>query len=295
MKYISTIFFSSLFLLACSKLQVPSVYFDVTTARSTYKKGDTITFNFTGNPDFISFYSDEPGIDYDFKNRNLLDGKTQVQFTSYKQNGAQLNSLQLLASTDFKNNYSKIGIQVGTWTDITARAILSTGADSTASGIIDITDFVNPYKQVYLAFRKMDASSLTLKPNQWTIRSFNVNVKLADSSLYPIATLGNAGWQAVDSLNSTFKWSISSSSLVCGGGTISSPANEDWVITKALSPLNVKPDVAIPIKWLDTKRTESYTYIYTTPGTYKLVFLASNQNITDKRVITKEIILVITN
>jgi Domain of unknown function (DUF5017) len=297
MKHLIHFLLLSFIFYSCSYEEVSNVVFDVTTEKTAYKKGDTVKFNFIGNPDFIGFYSGEQGFDYAFKDRTVLEGKAQMQFTTYKQNGTQLNSLQLLVSTDFKNVYdkNKLGIQSGKWTDITSRATLSDGADNTPSGVLDISDFASQYKQVYVAFRKMDASSPTLKPNQWTIKNFNLDVKLADGTLYPIANLSNAGWLAVDSLNSTYKWAISSTSLVCAGGNLNSPANEDWVITKALTPLNINADRAIPVKWLDTKRTPSYTYIYNTPGTYRVVFVASNQNIYDKKEITKEMTLVVTN
>ena len=295
MKYIFAIIFISICFISCVDNTVPAVDFEVTTEKTSYKVGDTITFNFKGNPDFISFYSGLSGFDYRHKERNHLEGTTQLQFTSYKQNGAQLNSLRLMVSTDFNGTYSKLGLQSGTWTDITDRATLSNGTDNTASGIVNISDFVTLDKNVFVAFRKMDEKSATLKPNQWTIRSFNMDVKLADNSLYPIANLSNAGWLAVDSLTSAIKWSITSTALVCAGGALNSAANEDWVITKALSPLNVAPDVAIPVKWVDIKRTESFQYIYKNPGTYEVVFVTSNQNVYDSKKIEKTIMLTITN
>lgn len=284
-------------IVSCVDNSVPAVDFDVQLAvqKDTFKVGDTITFNFKGNPDFISFYSGAPGFNYNYKDRNHLEGKTQLQFSSYKQNGAQLNSLRLMVSTDFNGTYTKLGLKSGTWTDITDRAVLSTGADNTPSGVVDVSDFVAPDKNVFFAFRKMDIQSATLLPNQWTIRSFNVDVKLADGTLYPNSNLSNAGWIAVDSLSSAIKWSVSSTALVCLGGKLNSAANEDWVITKALTPLNVAPDVAIPVKWVDIKRTNSYQYIYNAVGTYQLVFVATNQNLHDVKRIEKRMTITITN
>lgn len=297
MKYIIAILLIGVTLFSCIDNSVPSVDFDVklAVAKDTFKVGDTITFNFKGNPDYINFYPGIPGYNYSYQNRNLLTGKTQLQFKSYKQNGAQENSLRLLVSTDFNGTYSKAGLFLSTWTDITDRVTLSNGADNTPSGIADVSDFVAPDKNVFFAFRKIDTQSATLKPNQWTIRSFNVDVKLADSTLYPITNLTNAGWLAVDSLNSSIKWSISSTALVCAGGNLNSVPNEDWVITKALTPLNVTPDVAIPVKWIDIRPTVSYQYIFKTAGKYQLVFVASNQNLFDSKKVVRSLNLTITN
>jgi hypothetical protein len=49
------------------KVSVPSLEVSVTSA--TYKAGDTVTFNFKGNPDNITFYSGEPGHQYEHRDR----------------------------------------------------------------------------------------------------------------------------------------------------------------------------------------------------------------------------------
>lgn len=52
---------------ACEKELVPEpVSFDVTATDHDYQVGDTITFRISGNPDMITFYSGEPGANYDF-------------------------------------------------------------------------------------------------------------------------------------------------------------------------------------------------------------------------------------
>jgi hypothetical protein len=47
--------------ISCAKEKVATPSLEVATASLTYKAGDTVTFNFTGNPDNITFYSGEPG------------------------------------------------------------------------------------------------------------------------------------------------------------------------------------------------------------------------------------------
>ena len=282
-------------IVGCNKDEVAENYFTVSTEKTTYKKGEIINFNFSGNPDFISFYSGELGFNYENKDRNILNGKVELRFSTYMQSGMQLNSLQLLTSSNFNGSFTKVGLKTGTWTDITRRAVLSTGADNTASGVVDISDLVMPYKQMYFAFRKIDTNSPTLLPSQWTVKSFNLDVKLLDDSLFPIATLSNIGWTAIDSLNSTYKWTVSSTALISGGGGLNTPENEDWVVTKALTPLNVAPDITLPVKWIDAKRTDNFSYTYNIPGTYKAVFVTKNQNINSQQFKIKEILLTITN
>ncbi len=49
------------------KIEAPD--FDVTTSSTTYKVGDTITFNISGDPQNIVFWSGMPGNVYEYSDR----------------------------------------------------------------------------------------------------------------------------------------------------------------------------------------------------------------------------------
>lgn len=54
---------------SCKKELSPEpLSFNVTTAGNVYHAGDTVVFNFSGEPDIITFYSGEPGADYELRN-----------------------------------------------------------------------------------------------------------------------------------------------------------------------------------------------------------------------------------
>ncbi|WP_207420359.1 DUF5017 domain-containing protein [Desertivirga brevis] len=290
---------ASLILSSCDKdLSTPE--FEVSTRSTTFKKGELITFNISGNPDVIRFYSGEQGKKYEFSRRDSLKGKLLLQFSTFAQNsGSQENSLKILYSTDFKGAYNIAGVQAATWNDVTSKAILSNGTDNVPSGQIDLTNIVPATGPVYFAFRKRDEQSATQKPRAWTIRSFQLNLlNEQDNFSYPLTDLTNAGWTAVDVLNSTYRWAINltatSPALSIGGGNINTAANEDWVITKVLYPNAIKPDPAIPVKGVDTK-VESYSYSFATPGVYKLAFVASNMTPDKQKEVVKELELTITD
>ncbi|WP_207532134.1 DUF5017 domain-containing protein [Desertivirga arenae] len=291
--------FAALFLTACDK-SINSPDFNVSTDANTYKKGATVTFNISGNPDVIKFYSGEQGKKYEFSKRDSLKGKLLLQFSTFAQNaGAQENSLKILYSTDFKGAYTAAGIGAATWNDLTQKATLSTGTDNVPSGQIDLTSLVPAKGPVYFAFKKRDEQSTTQKPRAWTIRSFQLNLmNEADSYLYPVTDLTTAGWTAIDVLNSTYRWAINLTatppSLSIGGGNINSAANEDWLISKVLYPNSIKPDPAIPVKGVDTKVT-SYAYTFPNPGVYKVVFVASNMTLKNQVEVVKELELTITD
>ena len=117
--------------------------FNVTTSASAYKVGDTITFNFTGNPHNIVFWSGMPGHVYEYRDRVLTTGnKLLVKFNTYQQFGVR-NNLTVLVSNNFNGTYDTTNVKKATWTDITGRVTLSAGADQVPSGTIDLSE-TNP-------------------------------------------------------------------------------------------------------------------------------------------------------
>lgn len=283
---------AALFVLAsCNKtLKVDSVALEVTTASTSYNAGDSVNFMFSGQPDMITFYSGEPGHNYENRYRTVAQGSLQVQFTSYAQYGAQDSTLQLLVSTDFNGSYDSADIYKATWTDVTNQATLSTGANNTPSGIIDISADTAANKPLYFAF-KYTGDSLTTQKT-WTITNFQMNLQLADSSITSVATMANAGWKAVNIQNSAAVWSISSTQLKIAGGNASAAANEDWVITSPLITNKVSPDQGIAIKNI-TQKLPQFSYIYKKPGSYNATFVGTSATPDATKTLVKNVALTI--
>ncbi|MEO7461871.1 MAG: DUF5017 domain-containing protein [Ferruginibacter sp.] len=276
---------------SCSKeLSIDPLVFNVTTASTTYQAGDTVNFKFSGNPEFISFYSGEEGHNYDFRERTTIDGIPQLKFTSYAQFGTQTNTLQLLASNDFSGTYNATNLNQATWTDITSRATLSTGANNTPSGIIDLSDFLAQKKPIYIAFKYTGTTGSTQKT--WTINNLTLDLLKTNNTTLPITDLASGGWAQVDILGPAAKWTYNATQLRIAGGGATNPDNEDWVVSKLLYLNNIAPDVAVPIKNI-TQKMDSYDYVFTQPGTYKIVFLAANATADKQSSTTKEITLTI--
>ncbi|MDE1192074.1 MAG: DUF5017 domain-containing protein [Arachidicoccus sp.] len=302
MKAFSIIIFSvfSLSIISCDKNKISDVAdvdFNVSVAKNIYNVGDTIVFNFSGNPDFITFYSGEVGHRYANINRVQIDnGKPTLDFTSYAQIvGTQDSSLRLLASTDFPGVYDTLNENLlnATWVDLTDKVTLSSGAQNTASGTLDLSSIDPDKKTIYFAFRKHDHNSSTLLPWAWTIQSFNINLySPEDSSTYVITDLADAGWVATDIANSSYKWAITSTTLTIGGGGLNTPENDDWVVTSPLDIYSVTPDVGVAIKSIDA-RLSSYSYSFSQAGTYKVSFLAVNQNVNTKKEALKELTITV--
>ncbi|MBC9929842.1 DUF5017 domain-containing protein [Chitinophaga qingshengii] len=293
--------------IACKKeLPLKSPDFDATVAKNSYSVNDTIAFQFSGQPDFITFYAGLPGSRYEYRDRTTQAGTPVLQFTSARANGSQPNSLQVMVSADFAGVAADTAITLAnigkaSWTDITGKAVLSAGAAAN-SGPIDLSDFANAGKPVYLAFRYTAVAGSV--QNKWTITNLTVNNNLKDGTTYLIGNLnafntaiinyGNSsfspGWVSYKIAN-TYAWTISAgTSLVITGATnkdLAAPA-EAWVFMGPLNLQKVTPDAGVPIKNVGENMSKfPYNYQYTTPGTYKATFVGANINKDQQKSVVK--------
>jgi len=280
---------------SCKKLEVEAPEFDVTIDKTTVKVGENVNFKFTGNPDLITVYRGIAGENYDFRTRVSANGIPQLNFTTLIQNTGEVNTLRLMVSNDFNGKYDAAGIAAGTWTDITSRAVLSTGTDNTASGTIELADFKIAGKPTYLAFKYMGYNHPTLKQPSWFLRTFNVNNVLPEGRTSVIAAIGQVGWVAVDVKNPTVVWGVPTTGQVTINGTNTgfvNDDNEDWVISRPFDLSAVSADTGLGLKTATTTLNE-YNYAYTLPGTYVVTFIAKNASKDEIKSIVKQLTITV--
>jgi hypothetical protein len=301
-------------IISCSKqLSRGDNTFDVTAEKTTVNKGDTVRFSFSGNPDMISFYSGEAGKRFTYVNRASADGTPVLRFRSLRANGSQPNSLNLFVSDNFE------GVAVGdtatainrigaaTWNDITSRANLSTGTVTT-SGNIDLSDFANASKPVYVAFR-YSAQPGSVQ-NKWSIDSFSVKNILADGTAYEIAN-HNASSVAYSSygvqtyspgfvnyrVKNIYNWIIGSTSLVITGADsapFATTVAEGWAIIGPIDLKKVTPDVGTVVKIASQSIDDvHFAYRYTTPGTYEATFYGGRVSLDENEQTAKTITITV--
>lgn len=264
--------------------------FNASPSGTTFKVGDTVRFAFSGKADNIAFYSGEPGFSYKYKDRTSADGIPQLEFSSYLQNKGETNTLRLLISTDFNGAYDSAGIRKATWTDITDQAVLSTGADKTPSGIIDLSAFAKQLKPAYIAFRYQGYYSDVLKQPTWSIRTFDIKHVLPDK-VSTIVAADKVGWAAFDLKNPTVAWAVPTSGQVVINGSIANSTkedNEDWLISRAFDLRTVTRDASVSIQDLGSASIDGYYYIYTRPGTYTATFVAFNHSVDEQKEVVRE-------
>ncbi|NII28467.1 DUF5017 domain-containing protein [Pseudoflavitalea sp. X16] len=74
------------------------------------------------------------------------------------------------------------------------------------------------------------------------------------------------------------------------------PLTETWAISKPIygDSVNLGPDWALSLKGINTDYLQEYVYTYKTPGTYKVYFIAWNQNIEGAQQVIRQVDLTIT-
>lgn len=316
-----------LFMASCEKglPEVEAPDFNVTAKSATYKVGDAVTFDISGQADIVSFYSGEPLKEYAYKDGRVVDATNagaQVSFTTVVIGGTQGTlsttvppQLSAMASTDFNGKYDMASIQSASWSDITSRFRYSMSPTAFApSTVVDISDILTaaPGKPVYIAYKyvtKPQAVNGTAR--NWQIQSFVITSKkdigtASIATLPTITNLLNAGFRLVDQnpVTAPARSSLTSTTLSLLGNlydgandAANDPLSENWAITKAINTntIDLGPDRPTAIKDQATSVVlAEYTYAYTKPGVYKATFVASNNNVDGSKELVKEITITIT-
>jgi hypothetical protein len=291
--------------------------FNVSVEKSFNKVSDTIQFNIQGNPDVITFYSGEPGRNYDFKDRTIrTDGVFKLGFQIRCDDPSGFvaianKNFKILVSNNYAATYSTSSdlnlavsqdsamINKAKWVDITSKFSLpSTGTINTFYNVVaDLSDIAktstNP---IYIAFKSEGNSFGNLGANGITIGSLSLASSYADGTVanYNVLPGGviSTTWKVLRLANSLNSWATSSTQLKFTSlETVD--YSEDWAISNGFSPSLAIPDLAVPIKNITNNAITSYKYKFSKAGDYKVVFMASNNTPNSIKLKIKEIYLTI--
>ena len=294
-------------LLACNTVDVESL--DGFKVSSNVQSGDTIvndtviihlkhtlSFNFQGSPDYITFYSGEVHSNYAYAGLSQRNSdSTIVSFSTAIASGNQ-GTLSLLVSNNFSGTMDSSNVAKANWV-VVKQAKYATSATVLSSGNLrlDTISGIDKNKPVYLAFKLTtdSAKTTTLLPRSWTINTFNVkncfstpNLAKAGTSLadtvYTLAyDFKTGGFQSVSLKNSLNYWYFTNTKMTftLNSQVQGSLPDEDWTITRALDMRSVWPDYGTYVKSMnDIGDITSYAYTYKKTGLYIATFVAQNIN-----------------
>jgi hypothetical protein len=282
---------AGLFFSACTKedtVDMPS--FNVTTDKTVYQLGDTVRFNFSGDADYLSVYTDEAGSKYEYKDRTRADGKVSLSINANLRNSDGTKTLSVLLLTNLNPLRDSASVVTAPWKDISDRFTIPTA--NTGSGVplgtVDITDLVEPNKPVFFALKFQSLNSVLNVQPRWTITAMNLVNELPDGIRTTVASVNQMGWKAISVKNPAYNW-ITTGGLYTNAPARNSGDTENWAVSGPLYPDAITRDYPKAIKDIITVMPRTYEYIYKARGTYKIYFVALNSRNGKSSTITKNV------
>lgn len=322
-KFILTIIVLSA-LFACEDVMEQKVDFKVQVASADYLQftdsaiiapvGSKITFDFEGEPDFISFSYER-----------FLPTDATLKFATQAAWGTHIaNTLQVLVSDSYEglsyklvnNNQDSIDVPVfdfdldsvnvvnHPWTDITSLSNLPTVSNQKQAAVIPINEYRG--KKMIIAFRYKTEFAADWQPS-WTVSDLEIeNTRITNGtnvSTYLAATMGFTPFDILNRTNAyrneyvSGSWNTSNTAAMQIRQTSKGNAlNEDWLISKPIEvPLGLTEN-SVPIGIKNTTLlVDNYTHTFSNIGEYVVTFKASNYNFKFHDSATKTIRLIITD
>lgn len=266
----------------------------------TAPKGTTLKFEFSGDPDFISF-------SYNLFNttKSTLSFSTQPAWGTHIQNTLSVylfETSDTLLLNDAKKDSATIVNRA--WTDITSQCNLSSIANTTKKADVSLNDYRG--KKICLAFRYKTDYVADWQPT-WTISGLVMNDTVISTGAKASSTLAaTMGFTPFDLLNGTTPyqsadlagvWNIANTAAIVMKRTASGGLlNTDWLVSRPISvPQGVNTlSAKMPVK-NTTNRVGTYSYQFTASGEYTLTFFASNANYVRRLTTERKIKVVITD
>lgn len=271
------------------------------------KKDSLVTFNFTGNPSNIVFYSGEVGKDYKLKGQTEIASSTidscflKFDASATGTNAVVANTLSLRISDRYTGligstviaSYLKDSLDVRDlatygWADSTAACGFPIATAVVKSVKVNMMNYLS--KRICLQFRYQTNQNTQVQAG-WALA--NLKFVIYPRGQKPVevpSSLLNFRWIDVlysnhyssTSTGSTGCWNKTNLSLITmSSSSIGKPLNEDYLINDPYMINSIVPNTGEAVK-TTMNNLLPYTYKYTTAGVYTATFVAVNQNFIDK-------------
>lgn len=277
------------------------------------KAGTDVIFQFKGDPDFISFFSGEPGRVYANIDRTAVPveeiKESHLTFKIKPEYGTIPNTFSVFVSDEFAglkgNDFDadKLAIEQGKWQDITDLCNLPVKSGQEVDVNIDLRPYIG--KELTFAFKYKTDQNKQAQP-RWTMSGMNIATEFKDGTSGQLKADAFA-FTAIDFLNKEDdpyaakggegRWDIRKVSemnpvILIASSKVGQPMNEDWLVSKPLFINETTPDTGVAIKDISDNLSQ-FRYTYFKPGTYKVSFVASNGNYEAFSRVVKEVNLIV--
>lgn len=287
--------------------EVEEVNFGVSLRSATFKVGEPVRFDFSGNPDFISFYSGERGNDYAYKDKDrIVETEMTFSFTATTASGTagypNPARVPVCYSSDFSGEYTEEAVRAATWVEITDRFTMptDTGKTDVLSGDANIAEFFpDDETPLYFCFHYIveafDATAAEGKGNgrtQWTFKQTKFN-GVAGESTTTLYDFQSASWKIVSAASyegSTSLPDVNASRILLRSEFQPPIDRECWAVSGPIAKMNYindGPDKGVGIKAMAEATLRSYEHTYTQPGEYTVTFVAANASVYGRKEVVR--------
>ncbi len=297
--------FLALLMMACNRDSVDDVQFGVRVEKTENRN---VTFLFSGNADYITFYSG------DFENNYEHIGRSRVELSELEMSCTirqQYNDVNYLdkevvfayISKDFSGIYTVEELSKATWIPISGREahrltvpVPTSAAEVEVASRIDLSQFIGLDEKFYIAFQYNAAGrseipsansngKYTTRPRV-DVTALNLRRKdIHGQEFYTNETSTEWGFRIIyqESVGSNYQLTDDGFLLQPGKGYIDATTQKEnnevvWLVSGLLDPSAVEPDRGIALKSIEGS-LKSYTHTYKNAGEYTATFIATNANL----------------
>lgn len=287
------------------------------------EKGRMVTFNISGNPDFITFFSGESG--HEYEKRNLTEtpieeiGDSRLEFytkTQYGSVATVANTLKVYVSTTFEGLYKNDKVKDstivanafadGTWIDITDLCEIPQAPNKTSDTIsVSMNEYLG--KRFAIAFKYETKDNSGNQP-RWEVHNLKIIntsketgeelgfVGAANFGFTPLnmfATTNDDAYKTVTN-NTEGVWNLNnlqgnSPYMFIHSSGSGKPLKHVWLISSAVVINGRQPDAGVGIKTISNNPVTNYNHTYEKAGEYTVTFIAKNANFENTSEVKKEL------
>jgi hypothetical protein len=165
------------------------------------------------------------------------------------------------------------------------------------SGEINLDDLKVKDRPMYVAFRYVSEDASATAQRYWNMgRMFLVNKVPGNGDFEITSTIEKGLFQVVEFQGADNKWSINTGTatshrLIHTANAINTEADDDWVISRGFQVFQTfgHKKNAVNVKSITGGTPSTFSWLYSTPGTYKATFIALNADKDVQKEVIKEV------
>lgn len=271
----------------------------------TVKKGSPVTFNFSGDPDFLTFFSGEDGKKYQYKDRITVNEEeiesSNLEFTITPQYGNPANILSMYIADDFpgldKKNFEadSVLVEQQNWKELVPQAELPQTVKAQTYSV-DMKPYFGKRVAIAICYRGQTA---TVAQTRFTFNNMQIVNKMSSGQQTALAA-NSFGFTPINMLykhnladqkgmtsnraygtvtnNTSGIWNFKDmTAFFIHSSNANTALKYSWIVSNPLVVNACTPDAGTNIKNI-TQSLDTYNYTYEEPGTYTATFIANNGN-----------------